>query len=324
MESRAQKRLRQPIARGSYGAVYRVGALAVKDMPVAPGRTLPDARELALLAALCATSHEQLTLAIQRHWDSPKPQPSPPPPCYVPRTTFGVARSHADDTRQVAREFRMLLLLHRLFPPFLRPRQCLLDDAHSRVLLTTDMIEGAPLSDLLADETPLRPAGLAARVTEELARQVARMHFVGVTHRDLKPANVLVRSAPARDETAVVLVDFGLARADELMRTRIGTPYYMAPEMFRDDGDAGGYTRAVDLWALGVLLLQIHTGLLLFAHKRWTTLVDVRRTMCSLTDQQVTARLESVAASLPPRTRSLLAQLLTVDPTKRQIKFQKP
>lgn len=50
-------------------------------------------------------------------------------------------------------------------------------------------------------------------------------------HRDLKPANILIKN----DE--VKLADFGMAKviANDalLLRSHVGTPYYMAPQVLQ-------------------------------------------------------------------------------------------
>ena len=56
------------------------------------------------------------------------------------------------------------------------------------------------------------------------------MKSKGVVHRDLKPENILISSG------VVKLADFGLSDKvgnfnDEKMKTFVGSPQYMAPEI---------------------------------------------------------------------------------------------
>ena len=44
------------------------------------------------------------------------------------------------------------------------------------------------------------------------------------------------------------------------MRTHVGTPYYKAPEIYRQQG----YSDNVDLWSLGIMLFQMVAGNLPF------------------------------------------------------------
>ncbi|AEO71089.1 uncharacterized protein THITE_2123114 [Thermothielavioides terrestris NRRL 8126] len=77
-----------------------------------------------------------------------------------------------------------------------------------------------------------------------------------IAHRDLKPQNILVKS---RNPLHVKLADFGLAKAGSL-KTYCGTATYRPPEIQMDNGSQR-YTVAVDIWSLGVVILQLEYGL---------------------------------------------------------------
>ncbi len=129
-----------------------------------------------------------------------------------------------------------------------------------------------------------------------LGEALAYAHAAKVLHRDVKPDNVLIG---AGDEPK--LMDFGIARVlaftDQRASTRIGTPYYMAPEQL--NGAAG--TNA-DLWALGVIGYQLLTGQRPFTGETQEVLVyniltqplDVQ----PLRDRQVDGRLIQVIRRL--------------------------
>eukprot|EP00669_Euglena_mutabilis_P004697 TRINITY_DN16045_c0_g1_i1.p1 TRINITY_DN16045_c0_g1~~TRINITY_DN16045_c0_g1_i1.p1 ORF type:complete len:402 (-),score=55.55 TRINITY_DN16045_c0_g1_i1:762-1910(-) len=110
----------------------------------------------------------------------------------------------------------------------------------------------------------------AARFPEALARRYARnvllaveyIHRVGIAHRDLKPANMLLASDA--DTSEVKIVDFGLAVLighDATLDTLCGTLAYMAPEIL----NGYPYGQAVDMWAVGVILYQMVSGVCPFA-----------------------------------------------------------
>lgn len=57
-------------------------------------------------------------------------------------------------------------------------------------------------------------------------------------------------------ETLIKVTDFGLSKfvgENSLMKTLCGTPSYLAPEILLSAGTSG-YSKAVDLWSLGVIL----------------------------------------------------------------------
>ena len=92
---------------------------------------------------------------------------------------------------------------------------------------------------------------------------LAHLHGRGVTHRDLKPANILVAQL---NPLHIVLSDFGVSKAvgnDEMMLSFCGTALYNAPEVLRDGvrGTRRGYSNSIDIWALGVMMLELSFGL---------------------------------------------------------------
>jgi serine/threonine protein kinase len=84
-----------------------------------------------------------------------------------------------------------------------------------------------------------------------------------VIHRDLKPANILLNN-----KGEVKLIDFGLARnmdcsykRNEQLTPRVTTALYKAPECYLGEKY---YTEKVDLWATGLIIYELLTGLPLF------------------------------------------------------------
>jgi NIMA (never in mitosis gene a)-related kinase len=79
------------------------------------------------------------------------------------------------------------------------------------------------------------------------------LHSCGVVHRDLKSANILL-SAP----DLLKIGDLGISTVlhkTELARTQIGTPLYIAPEVWK----RRPYDQKCDMWSLGVLLYEMMT-----------------------------------------------------------------
>ncbi|PGH06620.1 serine/threonine protein kinase [Blastomyces parvus] len=125
------------------------------------------------------------------------------------------------------------------------------------------VMEYMPLGTLeqLGDLTPQNVVLLAYQVIDA----ILYIHTRGYAHRDIKPTNILVKSM---EPLTFVLSDFGLVSRDPL-RTFCGSDLYAAPEIYQ----SGPYTKRVDIWAIGIVILQYAAGLPArptpWDHQRW-------------------------------------------------------
>lgn len=88
--------------------------------------------------------------------------------------------------------------------------------------------------------------------TAEIVLALEYLHQQNVVYRDLKPENLLLDR-----DGHLKITDFGFAKklADRTW-TLCGTPEYLAPEIIQSKG----HNRAVDWWALGVLVYEMLAG----------------------------------------------------------------
>ncbi|WP_437309018.1 protein kinase domain-containing protein [Sorangium sp. So ce388] len=126
-----------------------------------------------------------------------------------------------------------------------------------------ELLVGESVAALLEARRRL-DAPLAARIAHDVAGALAAAHAVQIVHRDLKPANVFLHRPPEASDFVVKVLDFGVAKnladargASSTMDAAVGSPFYMSPEQIRADGDVDA---RADLWALGVVLFEMLTG----------------------------------------------------------------
>jgi serine/threonine protein kinase len=111
----------------------------------------------------------------------------------------------------------------------------------------------------LRDRIEARGPGSAADVLDLLAAvavPLGYLHERGLVHRDVKPGNIFYR-----EDGSVVLGDFGLAKRQDdrgitIAEEFIGTPLYLAPEVFESDK----FDHRVDFYALGICALELLLG----------------------------------------------------------------
>ncbi|KAJ7282616.1 kinase-like domain-containing protein [Mycena rebaudengoi] len=192
------------------------------------------------------------------------------------------------------------------------PNVCKLRDvfwnSDSSVDLVLELVDGGDLLSLILAEDGLKE-WKARHITFQMCKALAYIHRQGITHRDLKPENILLTA----DRPPIVkIADFGLAKlVDSLtvLRTMVGTPAYIAPEVVTQR-DGRGYTNLVDSWSIGVIVFAMLTALQPFPKietKDLKELIGQRQADLKLLDKK--------KASDP--AKKFIRRLLEVDPTKR-------
>src|SRR3954470_5043965 len=162
------------------------------------------------------------------------------------------------DTRHVARfEIEARLLATLKHPGVVNVMDYFTHD--TGVFLVMEMVKGKDLGVVLKESgNPGLPVDTAIEYTRQACEALQYVHDQQIVHRDIKPANLIDAPNPA----GVLLVDFGVARqiGDEEQvvagTVGIGTPRYMAPEVF-----AGGTISArTDVFGLAATLWTLIAG----------------------------------------------------------------
>jgi tRNA A-37 threonylcarbamoyl transferase component Bud32 len=140
-------------------------------------------------------------------------------------------------------------------------------------------VEGGDLFDKIIELSRYTESD-AKIVFKQMLDGLTYLHENNIAHRDLKPENYLVLSRES--DVHIVMADFGLAKVyqtdDNIMETMCGTPQYLAPELVIQmrSGKITGYTNAVDMWALGVILFVLLSGHTPFNPKDFDKIINAR------------------------------------------------
>ncbi|KAJ4413497.1 serine/threonine protein kinase [Neurospora sp. IMI 360204] len=119
------------------------------------------------------------------------------------------------------------------------------------VYLVLELAPGGELFNYIVKKTKLSE-NECRKLFTQLFQGVKYLHDRNIVHRDIKPENILL----VDDDLHVKLADFGLAKIvgeESFTTTLCGTPSYVAPEILTDTRHRK-YTKAVDIWSLGVVL----------------------------------------------------------------------
>jgi hypothetical protein len=171
--------------------------------------------------------------------------------------------------------------------------------------IAMEYVRGHHLSEFAVADR-LLPVDTVLDVVCRAADALDYAHRCNVVHRDIKPANIMYDSL----SNNVKITDFGIAKLIDAKRTRtgivLGTPAFMSPEQL-EGKNVNGHT---DLFALGVSLYQLLTGLLPFRGVSMTNLMFV---IANEPHQSVT----SVRVDLPKWLDEVVDRALAKDPSDR-------
>lgn len=169
-----------------------------------------------------------------------------------------------------------------------------------------EYVEGTSLTGLVGSAGQLDPK-TSTRMIGQIASALWMAHERDVIHCDVKPDNVMV--CPMRHEAK--LTDFGLARIlardmPDQSGIAVGTPPYMAPELF-----AGTPTsRESDVYALGATFFVLLTGRVPYPAQTLAELFDVVRF-------DPVPDVRDFVADIPEPIAACVESMLAKDPLQR-------
>ncbi len=127
-------------------------------------------------------------------------------------------------------------------------------EMNGHLFLVSELLRGSDLRAVLREGT-LNSVSENLKVLLQVADGLAAIHQHGIVHRDIKPDNIHIER-----NGRVRLMDFGVARSEDLNLTRtgvtMGTPYYMAPEQIL----AERVDCRTDLYSFGIVAFEMLAG----------------------------------------------------------------
>eukprot|EP01118_Nematostelium_gracile_P004408 TRINITY_DN1515_c0_g1_i2.p1 TRINITY_DN1515_c0_g1~~TRINITY_DN1515_c0_g1_i2.p1 ORF type:complete len:636 (+),score=184.40 TRINITY_DN1515_c0_g1_i2:1123-3030(+) len=172
-----------------------------------------------------------------------------------------------------------------------------------KLFFVMDFINGGDIFFHLQNDHNF-PADRARFYAAQIICGMQYLHQQGVIYRDLKAENLILN-----DDGYVLMTDFGISKTGlntdtSKATTFCGTPEYLAPEIL----DGNGYTKAVDWWAVGILLFEMLSG---------------NPPFYSQNIQTMYSKISAAQLNFPDRpsfdeaTKDIISQLLEKDPEKR-------
>ena len=139
--------------------------------------------------------------------------------------------------------------------------------------IITELCRGKDLHERVKSEGGKIKENNARIIIMKILNAINYCHSFDIVHRDLKPENIIFESPYENEEDekgeedeneeyknlfCLKIIDFGLSikkKREEKLRTILGTPYYMAPEVLK-----GNYNENCDIWSIGAITYYILSG----------------------------------------------------------------
>ena len=140
---------------------------------------------------------------------------------------------------------------------------------------------------------------------KQIAEGFKAMQSSKIIHRDLKLANIFLHQGN------IVIGDFGFAKIGvSITKTKLGTPYYMAPEILNSQNKKF-YSNKIDLWSIGVCYYFLIFGFMPFQD------ATDKPNLYNKEKKYSGERLRFFGQNVSPLIKDLLEKLIEFNPDKR-------
>ena len=184
-------------------------------------------------------------------------------------------------------------------------------ETRNHLWIVAELCAGGDLARVLKQDERIVPELQVKKFAAEIVNGLVHLHAAGIVFADLKPSNVLFTES-GKVKLAGFSVSQRLAELESALTEgkqvpRRGSPFYMAPELFVEDGC---HSFASDIWALGVVLFEMYNGKTPFGSS--ASFAELQR---AVTAAAVTT--PELAQGASEEMRHLIARMLAKDPSDR-------
>ncbi|CAD8175847.1 unnamed protein product [Paramecium pentaurelia] len=226
--------------------------------------------------------------------------------CEVAWNVFQLMNVSENEIRRARQEIAILKTLkHKNIISFIHSWQ---SKQKKEIVFITEIVNGGSLKNYLRRIT--RPKFKVIRYwCKQILEGLEYMHQQNIIHRDLKCENILIDT----NNNELKIGDLGLSIQMQSNNTSsvLGTPEFMAPEIYH-----GNYDTKVDIYAFGMCILEIVTGMKPFCECKGGTGQVIKKVMESQKPQSLEVILNEKIKSIileclkPANERPTATQLL--------------
>ena len=183
-------------------------------------------------------------------------------------------------------------------------------ETRNHLWVVAEYCAGGDLGRTLKQDEKIIPESQVRNLASQITSGLLAMHAKGIVFSDLKPSNVLFTESGdiklSGFSVSQRVSDLEIALSENRQVPRRGSPFYMAPELFSEDGC---HTFSSDIWALGAVIFEMVSGTTPFGFCR--SFLDLQKSV--LTTSSPAPDLAQGSEEL----RHLVARMLAKNPAER-------
>ncbi|SCU98518.1 LAFA_0G18448g1_1 [Lachancea sp. 'fantastica'] len=177
---------------------------------------------------------------------------------------------------------------------------------------------GGDLYEAIRADLVPKKTKIITHIASQIMEAIDFVHQKGIYHRDVKPENILIQGS----DWKIKLTDWGLATTDKISSDRsVGSERYMSPELFednldRDEGSEPYVCSKVDIWAIGIVMLNI-----VFHKNPFSVANQTDKSFCYFAANR--EALFDIFSTMSFDFFQVLRHSLTIDPSNRDLSSMK-